>query len=145
MVPRNHPRSSCLFFFGDFHLMLCLNSKYMRIAISHFVKMQRKVFPIIVFNKNYLKGLISSIQCNKDLFILIKVMAAKTQCAQSCLTLCDPMGCNPPGSSVHRIFQARILEWVAISFSRGSSQPRDQSHISYIAGGFFTTESILKF
>ena len=41
--------------------------------------------------------------------------------AQSCPTLCDPMDCNPPGSSVHEIFQARILEWVAISFSRGSS------------------------
>ena len=42
----------------------------------------------------------------------------------SCLTLCDPLDCNPPGSSVHEIFQARILVWVAISFSRRSSQPR---------------------
>ena len=50
--------------------------------------------------------------------------------AQSCLTLCDPMGCSPPGSSVHGIFQARILERVAISSSRGSSRPRDQTHIS---------------
>ena len=41
--------------------------------------------------------------------------------AQTCLTLCDPMGCGVPGSSVHRILQARILEWVAILFSRGSS------------------------
>ena len=47
--------------------------------------------------------------------------------AQSCPTLCDPMDCSLPGSSVHKIFQARILEWVAISFSRGSSQPRDQT------------------
>ena len=45
---------------------------------------------------------------------------------QSCLTLCNLMNCSPPGSSVHGILQARILEWVAISFSRGSSQPRDQ-------------------
>ena len=45
--------------------------------------------------------------------------------AQSCLTLWDPMDCSPPGSSVHGIPQARILEWVAISLSRGSSQPRD--------------------
>ena len=45
--------------------------------------------------------------------------------SQSCLTLCDPIDCGPPGSSVHGVFQARILEWVAISFSRGSSQPRD--------------------
>ena len=44
---------------------------------------------------------------------------------QSCLTLCDPMDSSPPGSSVHRILQARILEWGAISFSRGSSRPRD--------------------
>ena len=79
------------------------------------------MLPIIVFNKNYLKGLISSIQCNKDLIILIKVMAAKIQCAQLCLTLCNPMGWSSPGSSVRRIFQARILEWVAISFSRVSS------------------------
>ena len=47
---------------------------------------------------------------------------------KSCPTLCDPMDCSLPGSSVHGIFQARILEWVAISFSRGSSQPRDQTH-----------------
>ena len=45
------------------------------------------------------------------------------------LTLCDPMDCSPPDSSVHRIFQARILEWVAISYSRGSSQPRDRTHV----------------
>ena len=44
---------------------------------------------------------------------------------KSCLILCDPMDCSPPGSSVHGISQARVLEWVAISFSRGSSLPRD--------------------
>ena len=48
------------------------------------------------------------------------------------------MDCSPPGSSVHGILQARILEWVAISFSRGSSRPRDQTQVSYIAGGLFT-------
>ena len=57
---------------------------------------------------------------------------------QSCPTLCDPMDCSPPGSSVHGILQARILEWLAIPFSRGSSQPRDQTQVSCIAGGFFT-------
>ena len=46
-------------------------------------------------------------------------------CAKSCLTLCDPMDCSSPGSSVHGSFQARILEWVAISYSRGSSELRD--------------------
>ena len=57
---------------------------------------------------------------------------------QSCLTLCNPMDCSPPGSSVHGILWARILEWVAISFSRGSSQPRDRTWVSCIAGRFHT-------
>ena len=61
---------------------------------------------------------------------------------KSCLTLCNPTDCRPLGSSVYRIFQARILEWIGISSSRGSSWPRHQTHsccISCIAGGFFTT------
>ena len=58
--------------------------------------------------------------------------------AQLCLTLCGPMDCSLPGSSAHGIFQARILEWVAVSFSRGSSQTRDQTQVSCIAGRFFT-------
>ena len=57
---------------------------------------------------------------------------------KSCPTLCDPMDCSPSGSTVHGIFQAIILEWVAISFSRGSSQPRDQTRVSCTAGRFFT-------
>ena len=57
-----------------------------------------------------------------------------------CPTLCDPMDCGPPGSSVHGVLQARILEWVAISLFRGSSQPRDRTRVSYIAGRFFITE-----
>ena len=56
---------------------------------------------------------------------------------QLCLTLCDPMNC-PPGSSVHGSLQARILEWVAISFSRESSRSSDQTQVSCIAGRFFT-------
>ena len=52
--------------------------------------------------------------------------------AQSCLTLCDPMDCSPPGISVHRISQARILEWVVISSSRGSSRHRGQTQVSCI-------------
>ena len=58
---------------------------------------------------------------------------------------CNPIGCSPPGSSVHGILQARILEWVATPSSRGSSQPRDRTHsswISSIAGGFFTAEPL---
>ena len=50
-------------------------------------------------------------------------------CVQSCPTICDPMDCSRPGSSVHGISQTRILEWVAVSSSRGSSQPRDQTWV----------------
>ena len=61
---------------------------------------------------------------------------------QSCLTLCDPMDYSLPGSSVHRIFQARILEWVAISFSRRSSWPRDRTWVSCTAGRLFNVWAI---
>ena len=54
-------------------------------------------------------------------------------CAQLCLTLCDPMDYSPSGSSVHGISQARLLQWVAISFSSGSSRPRDQTWVSSIS------------
>ena len=58
-------------------------------------------------------------------------------CMSSCSFLfethCDPMNCSPPGSSVHGIFQARIVGWVAISYSKGSSQPRDQTNVSCIS------------
>ena len=57
---------------------------------------------------------------------------------QSCSTLCNSLHCSFPGSSVQGILQARILEWVASPFSRGSSQPRDQTQVSPIAGRFFT-------
>ena len=57
---------------------------------------------------------------------------------QFCLTLCDPMDYSTTGFSVYGILQARILEWVAVPFSKGSSQPRDQPWVSHIAGRFFT-------
>ena len=68
----------------------------------------------------------------------LKELQLKTCCAQSCPTLCDPMDCSPPGSSIHGILQARILEWVAMPSSKGSSQPRDRTQVSHIAGRFFT-------
>ena len=68
---------------------------------------------------------------------LIQVGVGESEVAQSCLTLCYPVEYSPPGFSVHGIFQARILEWVAISFSRGSSQPRDWTQVSRIAGRCF--------
>ena len=58
--------------------------------------------------------------------------------AQPCPTLCDLVDCSLPDSFVHGILQARILEWVAVPFSRGSSQPRDRTQVSRVTGGFFT-------
>ena len=57
---------------------------------------------------------------------------------KSCPTLCGPVDCSPPGSSVHGILQARILEWAAISFFRGTSPPRDRTQVSCTAGRFLT-------
>ena len=63
---------------------------------------------------------------------------SEIEVAQSCPTLCDPMDCSLPGSSVHGIFQAIVLEWIAISFSRGSSWPRDGTWVSHILDRRFT-------
>ena len=70
------------------------------------------------------------LECKLTLFPRGKV---KVKASQSHVTFCDPMDCT-----VHGILQARVLEWVALPFSRGSSQPRDQTQVSRIAGGFFT-------
>ena len=65
-------------------------------------------------------------------------LICKVKVAQSCPTLCDLMDCSSPGFSVNGLLQAKILEWVAIPFSRVSSQPRDGNCVSCIAGRFFT-------
>ena len=79
----------------------------------------------------------SSPRVQSGTFILSKLihsLKVKVKVTQSCLILCDSMDCI-----VHGIFQARILEWVAFPFSRGSSQPRDQTQVSRITGRFFTS------
>ena len=72
------------------------------------------------------------------LLITVEKRCLRAKSLQSCPTLCDPMDCHPPGSSVHGILQTRKLEWVAMPSSRGSSQPRDQTQVSRITGSFFT-------
>ena len=66
-------------------------------------------------------------------------LEVKVLIVQLCLTICNSMHCSPQGSSVHGILRARILEWIAILFSRGSSRPRDQTQVSCIIDRFFTT------
>ena len=69
---------------------------------------------------------------------MTKIMERECEVAQSCPALCDPMDCSLPGSSVHGIFQTIVLEWIAISFSKGSSQPRDRTQVSCIVDRRFT-------
>ena len=78
----------------------------------------------------------SAIKMNTFETVLVRRMnlKVKVKVTQSCLTLCKSMD-----YTVHGILQVRILEWVAFSFSRGSSQPRDRTQVSHIAGGFFTS------
>ena len=80
----------------------------------------------------------SVIYCNHKLNTVYKNTERESEVAQSCLTLCDTMDCSLSGFSIHGIFQARVPEWVAISFSSGSSWPRDQTQISCTAGRWFT-------
>ena len=77
---------------------------------------------------------------NTLLWLKIKTTCLPTKSLQSCPTVCDPMDCSPPVSSVHGILQTRILEWVVMLSFRVSSQPRDWTPVSCIAGGFFTSE-----
>ena len=79
-----------------------------------------------------------------SLWKVLKFVVGVVLVLESCVTLCGPVDCSPPGSSVQGISQARILEWVAISFSRGSSWPGDRIHVSCMAGEFFTIEPLRK-
>ena len=75
-------------------------------------------------------------------FSCIEAIESESEVTQLCPTLCDPMDCSLPSSSVHRIFQAIVLEWIAISFSRGSSWPRDGTWVSCIVDRCFTIWAI---
>ena len=85
--------------------------------------------------------MVSEIKQNKKSYcaiIYLTVCVSMCLVSQSCLTLCNPMDCSLPGSSVHGIFQAIVLEWIAISFSKESSRPRDQTQVSHIIDRHFT-------
>ena len=85
--------------------------------------------------------ILSLTQLDKAVLTIHTVFQMTVTVTQLCLTLCGPMGCSPPGSSVHRISQARTLEWVVISSSKGSSQTSTIKPASHaLAGGFFTIE-----
>ena len=79
-----------------------------------------------------------SLRCSHETTTILLISYVFVLIAQSCPTLCNPTDCSLPSFSVHGIIQARILEWIAIPFSRGTSQPRDQFLVSCLSGRFFT-------
>ena len=81
---------------------------------------------------------LSSLYMVQLLNITRNIFKQQTVKSLSCVQLCNPMGSSLPGSSIHGIFQSRVLEWIAISFSRRSSQHRDPTQVSHIAGRCFT-------
>ena len=91
------------------------------INVTYFAFFFLSIFPICLF-----------------LFVSYITLKMKVLVAQLCSVVCNPMDCTPPGSSVHGILQARILEWIAIPFFRGFSWPRNQTQVSCLAGRFFT-------
>ena len=81
------------------------------------------------------------LRCKSFLYVLeSSPLCDISELAQSCPTLCDPMDCSPPGSSLHGILQARIVEWIAISFSRGTSRPRDRTRVPTFQAGALPSE-----
>ena len=119
-------------FYKNLHLMPFLSNWVLEIRVKPVLS---QTLPVLL--KHLFKYLIQNHLINYSINSLWR-WKVKVLVTQSCPTLYDPMDCSPPGSSVHRILQARILEWVAISFSRGSSWPRDWTWIWGIAVRLFT-------
>ena len=108
----------------------------MYIVFNNISKRKRR-FHVYIFNTllYWISEWVSYIQHNALEVVSWYICSISVVClvTKSYLALCNPMDCSPPGSSVHEIFQARILEWSAISYSRGSSQPRERTQISCIS------------
>ena len=96
----------------------------------HYIKMEGKSLLNMPPFQYYLRKFRYLLDCGTS--------CLKVKVAALCLTPCGPVDCSPPGASVHGIFQARILEWVAIPSSRRSCQPRDRTQASCTGGGFLT-------
>ena len=121
------------------YLYLCslvLNTELLGYIADMLSRMIVLIYPFI----SCVRVRASERECEREQSLRRKMKAAAAKLLQSCPTLCDPMDCSLPGSPVQWILWAGILECVAMSFSRGSSQPRDWNWVSCIAGGFFTAK-----
>ena len=118
-------------------ILLAIYPKELKTYVS--AKMCKWMFIVISFliAKTWMQQRCPSVD-KETVVYLDNGMLQSVKTTQSCPTICDPMDCSPPGSSVHGILQASRLEWVAVPFSRGSSWPRDRTQISSITGRFFT-------
>ena len=122
-----------LYGFSIFVILLLMNPLHDRLWAFVFLRNVDGMFLSYIPQKDISVVSLLYKQHFHNVWSLVKVLVV-----HACPTVCDPMDCSLP--AYHGILQARILEWVAIPFSRGSSQPRDRTQVSCIASGFFTTE-----
>ena len=127
---QNYP--CCKFFCPFFNRVVCFSWCWVVGYPSHIGHITCKYFLLFSGLSSFLSMVSFDVQKGFSLityhlfiFAFVSFSKVKSEVAQACQTLCDPMNCSLSGSSVHGIFQARVLEWVAISFSRGSSGPRE--------------------
>ena len=134
----------CIHMFNHVSEFVCLT--YIVTCVSSTRGCTVVYFAILVLSR--VQSTVISFQAQNVIYDKKKKKRATTQtslgffsrgyCARLCLTLCDPVDCVPPDPSVHEDSPTKIRQWVAMSSSRGSSQPRDQTQASCTAGGFFT-------
>ena len=108
--------------------------------MSYFLKNFHKVVSytyVLFYNLLFSLHIFWAVSILLGHYICLSVLVVGCEVAQSCPTLCNPMGCSLPGSSIHGIFQARVVEGIAISFFRGSSWPRDWTWVFHIVGRRF--------
>ena len=122
-----------------FHILCVATARITQLGV--YVHEWIHIFPTLTsgsFDQNFSKKKVESHSGKMDIMPYFWYTGGGDVVAKSCLTLKTPWTGARPGSSVHGISQVRILEWAAISFCRGSSPPRDRTHVSCIASGFFT-------
>ena len=133
--PRGHPHnpSHTSFSWNSILLYLFLAAHYRRVSVHlcFWSSLSQIIIWMDVLRFWKINGF--SLCCNSATWPIKFGVSVHAKLLQLCSTLCDPMDCSLPGSSVHGILQARILEWIAMLSSRGSSQPTDQTWVSYIS------------